>query len=139
VISGTQTGGVAETTPGQYTRLTGWDVAANRVCCRGPVKASSESLTHAMLYDLMPGVGAVIHVHLHDLWMRLLHQVPTTREEVSYGTPEMAAEVKRLLVEDDLQRTCLFAMAGHEDGLVVVGADLGRAMARLARARSLPD
>ena len=45
VISGTQTGSVAQTGGQHYARVTDYDIDANRVSSTGPVEASSESLT----------------------------------------------------------------------------------------------
>ena len=61
---------------------------------------------------------------IEALWQQLLNQIPTTRATVPYGTPEMATETQRLFQETDLPRTQIFAMAGHEEGIVAFGATL---------------
>ena len=131
IISGTQTGNIPKLTEHHYTQVTDYDLAKNSVTCKGPVKASSESLTHAMLYDLLPDIQAVIHVHHKALWTQLLNQVPTTSEHIPYGTPEMALEVKRLCEVADLKNQKIFVMAGHEDGIITFGKDLTEATAIL--------
>ena len=64
----------------------------------------------------------VMHVHSPELW-RHAHtlDVPITRPDVPYGTPEMSDEVRRLFRETDVRQRRLFAMGGHEDGLVSFG------------------
>ncbi len=108
-----------------------YDLAKNSVTCKGPAKASSESLTHAMLYDLLPDIQAVIHVHHKALWDQLLNQVPTTSKRIPYGTPEMAFEVKKLFEVSDLKNKKIFVMAGHDDGIITFGKDLAEAAAIL--------
>jgi len=63
----------------------------------------------------------VIHVHQLEMWQKLLHCVPTTAANVSYGTPEMAAEIVRLMQESDLLEKKLFVTAGHEEGIFTFG------------------
>ncbi len=127
IISGTQTGGIPRLHAAHYTRVTGFDLAQNSVTCEGPIQASSESLTHAMLYGLSGEIQAVIHIHHRDLWARLLNKVPTTSKAVPYGTPEMALEVKRLFKEAKLDEKKIFVMAGHEEGIVAFGKKLDEA------------
>jgi ribulose-5-phosphate 4-epimerase/fuculose-1-phosphate aldolase len=127
VISGTQTGGIEILDNTHYTTVGDFDLATNNVLCRGQVKASSESLTHAVIYQNVAEANAVIHVHSLQLWKKLLFKVPTTSADVEYGTPEMAAEVIRLINSSDLGRIKIFAMAGHEEGVVAFGKDVAEA------------
>lgn len=124
IISGTQTGKLPTLTPADYSLVTTFDPAQNTLTCQGLRQASSESLTHGVIYASHPAIGAIIHIHHAQLWQRLLHQVPTTRAEVPYGTPEMAAETQRLFRESPLLQQRVFAMAGHEDGVVTFGETL---------------
>ena len=127
IISGTQTGGIKDLDENGYTEVVEADIVGNRLVCRGPIAASSESLTHAMLYQLSSSINAVIHVHSKEMWERLLNDIPTTGPDVPYGTPEMAAEIKRLWQETDLQTCKILAMAGHEDGIIAFGENLDQA------------
>ncbi|WP_244532804.1 class II aldolase/adducin family protein [Geitlerinema sp. PCC 9228] len=124
VISGTQTGNIAHLSPEGYTLVTQFNIPENRLTCVGPAKPSSESLTHAAIYTYNTSVGGVIHVHHHQLWQQLLFSVPTTREEIPYGTPEMAQEIWRLFDYEDLMRYGILATAGHQDGVIAVGRSL---------------
>ncbi len=132
IISGTQTGGIPRLHAGHYTQVLSFDLDQNRIDCQGPTQASSESLTHARLYQLSPEINAVIHGHHRALWKKLLNQVPTTSKDVPYGTPEMAREVKRLFEESALKENKIFVMAGHEEGIVAFGKDLAEAAAILS-------
>ncbi|MGB7250631.1 MAG: class II aldolase/adducin family protein [Phormidesmis sp.] len=123
-ISGTQTGHLSTLTAADYALVTAFDPAQNTLSCRGLRKASSESLTHGVIYANHPAIGAIIHIHHPQLWQQLLHQVPTTHADVPYGTPEMATETQRLFRESDLLRLKIFVMAGHEDGIVTFGDTL---------------
>lgn len=131
IISGTQTGHIAETGGEHYSLVTDYDIAGNRVSCSGPVEASSESLTHAAIYDLDQNINAVVHVHSRPLWNKLLHQVPTTAADIAYGTPEMAQEFIRLYEDTDFASGGIAAMAGHEEGIVSIGTSLEEAAGRV--------
>lgn len=121
-ITGSQTGHLAPFTAAHVARVTGIDPAQNRVTATGPVQPSSESMTHGMVYALAPDALYVMHVHAPLLWQHAaaLH-LPTTAADVPYGTPAMAQEVERLFTETPVRGIHLFAMAGHEDGIVAFG------------------
>lgn len=131
VITGTATGGLEELGPHHYTRVRSYDLKKNSLSCSGPIRASSESLTHAALYQVDPAIIAVAHVHSAALWQRLLHHAPTTHANIPYGTPQMALEMKRLYRETGLPQTRLLVMAGHRDGVISFGQSLGEAVGRL--------
>ncbi|MEW6515279.1 MAG: class II aldolase/adducin family protein [candidate division FCPU426 bacterium] len=118
VISGTQTGAWEQLGPEHYTRVVSVDLAGNAVTCEGPIRASSESLTHAVIYQSIPAVQCVFHVHHAALWTRLLHHLPTTSEAAAYGTPELARELLRLGRELAGQACGLVVMGGHPEGLL---------------------
>ncbi|MBE9041677.1 class II aldolase/adducin family protein [Oscillatoriales cyanobacterium LEGE 11467] len=139
IVSGTQTGHLPHLKPQHYTVVTDFSLGQNQLTCTGPVKASSESLTHASIYTQQPGVTGIIHVHNGPLWQQLLGRVPTTRREVPYGTPEMAREMWRLFEEEDLGERKMLVMAGHEDGAIAFGKDLAEAEAVLMEYYSAID
>lgn len=130
-ISGTQTGYITHTTPQHYTLVDSWDVARNTLHCTGPIAASSESLTHAALYESASDIAAIVHIHHSQLWATYQYQLPTTDPNVPYGTPAMAEEMRRLLRETDLSTVKILVMGGHEDGLLALGATLAEATHRL--------
>ncbi len=133
VISGSQTGFHAETDGRHYALVTEYDIGANRVSSIGPVRASSEALTHAALYELSDDINAVVHVHSASLWTKLRHRIPTTSKSVAYGTPAMAKEFRRLYQESEFSDFRIAVMAGHEDGLVCIGESLEETALRVLR------
>ncbi|MEX0976401.1 MAG: class II aldolase/adducin family protein [Woeseia sp.] len=135
IVSGTQTGHLATTGPQHYALVTSYDIAANRVSCRGAVQASSESLTHAAIYELASTVGAVVHIHDLCMWNDLKSKPASTYADIAYGTPEMADEFKRLFRETDFAETGVAAMAGHESGVVSIGRSLQEAANRVLKLR----
>ena len=142
LVTGTQTGGIAYTTLREYCLVEEWDVDANRVASSGLVAPSSESLTHAALYDASPAIRAVLHVHAPELWRRARALgLPVTDEAAANGTPAMARAVARLYREGTFASTRLAAMGGHEDGVIAFGVsaeEAGGALVRhLARAMAM--
>ena len=134
IITGTATGKLKKLGPEHYTLVAAYDIGENAVVARGPVKPSSESLTHAMIYECAGDVNAVIHVHDPELWKKLLATAPATNENVPYGSPEMAREIRRLFEEQDLRNQGIFAMAGHENGVIAFGSTLEDAWQVLQKA-----
>jgi L-ribulose-5-phosphate 4-epimerase len=127
IISGTQTAHLPSLGPESYCTVTEFNLEQNFLGCRGPVQASSESLTHAALYFHRDDIGAIVHVHNPQLWQQLLFNIPTTRKEIPYGTPGMALEMFRLFEEENLADRKILAMAGHEDGVICFGSNLEEA------------
>ena len=136
IISSTQTGHVPVANGHEFTRVVDYDIDANRVVCSGPLRASSESLTHAAIYELDTAYLAVVHVHSRELWQALTGKVPTTDSAVAYGTPGMARELRRLYRDTDFPAARLAVMAGHEAGLISVGGSVGEAAERILDARN---
>ncbi|MGV2828153.1 class II aldolase/adducin family protein [Myxosarcina sp. GI1(2024)] len=127
LISGTQTGKIYPIREEHFTLVTEYDLQQNKVVCAGPVKASSESMTHSAVYDADPEIKAIIHVHNWDLWRTLKGKVLTTAEDVPYGTPTMAEEIIRLFEETKVKEEKIIVMAGHEAGIITFGKDLTEA------------
>ncbi|MEL6581175.1 MAG: class II aldolase/adducin family protein [Cyanobacteria bacterium J06621_12] len=127
IISGTQTGGIPNLAAHHYTKVTDYSWQENYVICEGLVKASSETLTHAAIYQALPEIEAVIHIHHQALWSQLLNQVPTTDSASAYGTPDMANEIIRLCQLPTTKTQRIIAMSGHESGILTFGHDLEQA------------
>jgi L-ribulose-5-phosphate 4-epimerase len=137
-ITGSATGGISELMPSHYARVVAYDFARNWLRCEGAMVASSESLTHAAVYESDPTVFAVIHCHDMKLWAALLAaEAPATPKGVEYGTPEMAYAVRDLLKVEPVKRRKIFAMAGHEGGIVAFGEEVADAFGILFRSRGL--
>ena len=127
IISGTQTGTIAHSKPHHYSLVTNFDIGTNTLHCRGPIKASSEALTHGAIYNLSKRIQGVVHIHSQTLWKKHLYQLPTTSPDVPYGTAAMAKEIQHLFAGKNKNKNIL-VMAGHEDGIISFGEDLCDAM-----------
>ena len=122
IISGTQTGERAHLDNTHYAIITACDTGNNRIVAEGPIRPSSESLTHGILYDLDADIGFVFHVHSKEIWDSAPKLgLPITSPSVAFGTPAMAYEVQRLFNETELANRRIFSMGGHEDGVVSFG------------------
>ena len=134
-ITGSATGGKPELTLADCARVVAYDFEKNWLRYEGSAIPSSESLTHAAVYESDAQAGAVIHCHDSKLWAALLNQAPTSSKAVDYGTPEMASEVARLFKITDVQSRKILVMAGHEGGILAFGKDLEEAFTVLMRER----
>ena len=153
IISGTETGNFKIITNKHYTFVLNWNFNKNHLTCVGPAVASSESLTHAAVYEADKTVQAVIHIHSPKLWNKLKNRVPVTRKTVPYGTVAMAKEINRLFKETKQRKKPakgwpqprrlasahaigrspladsggILVMGGHEPGLLAFGKNLNEA------------
>lgn len=134
-ITGSATAGKPGLALSDCARVVACDFEKNWLRYEGSTTPSSESLTHAAVYESDARAGSVIHCHDSKLWAALLDQAPTSSNAVEYGTPEMAYEVKRLFEVTDVQNKRILVMAGHEGGIVAFGKDLEEAFAVLMRER----
>lgn len=140
LISGTQTGGLLNPILDDYALCTSWNLGENAVEAKGKTRPSSESLSHAAVYDVHDAVNCALHVHSPDIWQQAATMgIAITDPAVPYGTPEMAAEVRRHI--SDMSQPGIFSMGGHEDGVFTFGRTLTEAgnlmISELVRARSL--
>lgn len=122
IISGTQTGGLERLTEEHYTTVVGYHPQYNMVIYIGPkgsIEPSSEAMTHGTLYDLNDSIGYVFHGHHKGIWENSRRLgIPTTKESVEYGTPQMAEEFLRVHRDNKMGARGGISMGGHEDGIV---------------------
>lgn len=123
LITGSATGNIQNLNENHYSLVKEYDLNKNEVKCTGLTKASSESLSHAIIYESIAGVNAVIHTHNLDMWKQNLDKLPTTNKNASFGTPEMALEIKKLLKTEQ----GIIIMGGHEEGILCYGKTLKEA------------
>jgi len=128
VITGSSTGEIPELEPGHYIMVNSFNINDNAVQCAGPLKASSETLSHAAIYSADAGVNAVIHVHSIDLWNELIYKVPTTNPSMDYGTTGLAKDILRLFEESDVYEKRIIIMAGDKAGILTFGHDMDEAV-----------
>lgn len=135
IISGTQTGNLTDLNENHYAIVLACHPDQNLIMAEGPIRPSSESLTHGTLYALDSSLRFVMHAHSPHIWRHAQHlDIPITREKVAYGTPEMAEEVRRLFRDSSVRDRHIFSMGGHEDGIVSFGRTAEEAGAVLLNA-----
>jgi hypothetical protein len=134
LVTGSQTGGFTRVALDDFCLVERYDLEAHRVRSAGSVPPSSESLTHAALYDVGPAVRTVLHGHAPEIWRhaRALG-IPVTHRDAANGTAAMAREVQRLYRESTLASTGILAMGGHQDGVIAFGANAAAAGETLVR------
>ncbi len=124
IISGTQTGGLPTLQPQHYVTVLDCDSPLNKVTAIGPIKPSSESLTHGLLYQANPAIEWVMHLHSPDIYIRQkLLDLPATAESALCGTPQIAMEVTRIHAALSAADPCLLVMGGHTDGILAFGTN----------------
>ena len=128
VITGSATGEIPELEPGHYVKVNSFNIDDNAVQCAGPLKASSESLTHAAIYLSDPGVNAVVHVHSIELWNELIYKVPTTNPSMDYGTAGLAKDILRLFKDSVVFEKRIIIMSGDRAGILTFGHDMDEAV-----------
>ena len=128
IVSGSQTGHIEPLSPEHYCLVVDASPKENRIESQGPIKPSSESLTHAGIYAQDGNIMAVIHGHSPEIWRHTAAlKLPHTAADVPYGTVDMAIAVERLFQSGELGQTGLFTMLGHEDGVVAFGGNMQEA------------
>lgn len=130
-ITGSATGKHATLSEDHYALVTSYSLPGNSLTCTGMTKASSESLSHAAIYEAAPETRAVAHIHHHDLWVRRKNRLPTTASDIEYGTPEMAAALKECASSVIVRSQRVIVMGGHEDGVIAFGESLEAAVGRI--------
>jgi L-ribulose-5-phosphate 4-epimerase len=134
-ITGSATGRIPELTLADCAKVVAYDFERNWLQYEGPTIPSSESLTHAAIYESDPKAGTVIHCHDSKLWAALLNQAPTSSKTIGYGTPQLAYEIMRLFKQTDVLSRKILIIAGHAAGILTFGKDLEEAFAVLMHER----
>jgi L-ribulose-5-phosphate 4-epimerase len=127
-ITGSATGHIKTGGRALYALVERWDIPGNTLWSRGPVQASSESMSHAVIYETLPEVTAVIHIHHLEHWRRAIAELPATPEHIAYGTPEMAEAIRSVILEFRMKHHGVLAMKGHEEGMIMYGRSMEEAI-----------
>jgi len=129
LISGTATGALPVLGPDGYCLITSFDVDENRVVSTGPVKPSSETMTHGVIYQSCHGANCVIHIHSRQIFDGMLRdKYPTTPETAAYGTPEIALAIRKLVNFDSKKNEGSIVLAGHDEGVIIYGHTVEKAL-----------
>lgn len=133
LITGSQTAHLNTLSASHYVLVQECNMANNRVSAIGPIKPSSESLTHCAVYQCDPEVSAVVHVHSPEIWDNAEQlDIPGTDSSARYGTPDMARQIQHLLSISG-SSSGVIVMRGHTDGVVAYGTSLDDASIDLIR------
>ncbi len=124
IISATGTGGARELGLEGYCLVTKTDILNNTVHCQGPLAASSESMSHAAIYQASNITDCIVHIHHKKLFTNLTEQenMIRTPKNVAYGTVEMAEHLGEIAKNNPLGACVL--MEGHEDGIIFYGTSI---------------
>jgi ribulose-5-phosphate 4-epimerase/fuculose-1-phosphate aldolase len=129
LISGTATGALPVLGPEGYCLITSFNVNENRVVSTGPVKPSSETMTHGVIYQSCPNANCVIHIHSRAIFDGMIRdKYPATPETAAYGTPDIALAIGKLVNYDTGDEGSI-VLAGHDEGVIVYAAAVERALA----------
>ncbi|OYT16584.1 MAG: rRNA adenine methyltransferase [Bacteroidetes bacterium 4572_77] len=118
LISASATGHLKKSSKRDFSLVKQWNFSENWLSCVGEKKASSESLSHAVVYEILPEVQMVLHIHHPELWMKYKNILPATPSGIAYGTPEMALSISQLIKQKQNKKSGVFLMKAHEDGLI---------------------
>jgi len=128
LISGTATGASPILGPDGYCLITSFDVNRNHVVSTGPVKPSSETMTHGVIYLSCPGANCVIHIHSRSIFDGMIRdKYPAAPETAAYGTPEIALAIGKL-VSASKKNEGQIVLAGHDEGVIVYAATVEKAL-----------
>lgn len=122
IITGSQTGALEKLIAKDYSLVTKFSIDQNKLWSQGLTDASSESMTHAALYQISSKIKSIFHVHFPDLWEKKDQlPIPQTPTNVAYGTPAMARAIQKAYLKAHKPMKGVIIMAGHEDGVIAFG------------------
>jgi ribulose-5-phosphate 4-epimerase/fuculose-1-phosphate aldolase len=108
-----------------------YNFSKNELWCRGMKNASSESMTHAIIYDSAEEAQVVVHIHDIFYWEVAKSKLPSTSSKVAYGTPEMAYALQEIVLDSTIDRDKPIIMGGHEEGIIAYGKDFAEVLTNL--------
>jgi L-ribulose-5-phosphate 4-epimerase len=131
-ITATQTGHLPELNVSDYPQVVSYSFNDHSLVANGSKSPSSEAPTHSAIYALHPQIATIFHIHSAQMWQYLLKaNCLATREDVEYGTLEMAEEIARIYrpftTGEDIFAHNVFVMAGHVDGIFAFGRSFNQA------------
>jgi len=127
LISGTGTGADRILGFDKYCLVRAIDIDNNSISSFGPVRASAESMTHGIIYQRLPAVNSVIHIHSRRIFDGMLRDdYSSTLPDAEYGTPEMARAIIKVINDGNGQAEGIIVLAGHDEGVVSYGPTVER-------------
>lgn len=124
LISATATGAERDIAAADYCRVERVEIEQNRVHCSGLARASSETMSHAAVYRARSDAACVIHIHSRRIFDRLLAEdYPCTPRAAEFGTPAIARAIETLAAAIS-EPAAVFAMGGHDEGVIAYGPSI---------------
>ncbi len=122
LITGSATGKDEKIDASCYSIVDDYDIEKNWLHCIGPVRASSESLSHGALYQANKEINSVIHIHDLTLWEWMMSQegYAKTPVDAAFGTPEMAHSIQEIARKGKVPFGVM-VMGGHKEGVIAYG------------------
>jgi len=125
-ISASQTGHLTLLDRDDFSYVDQYSIRENSLVSQGKFPASSESLTHALLYEVDQSIQVVLHIHNGPMWKKTLEHFARTPQNILYGTPEMANGVRQLFTNNAFTKNNYFVMAGHFGGVIFFGKNFSQ-------------
>ncbi len=102
VITGSTLSSKQELAPGDFVAVLQSDPERKTVCAAGSRDPSSESMMHFEIYKRRGDVGAIFHGHDREITAHAsLLDLPQTEKEEASGTPELLAQVMKILHDEN--------------------------------------
>ena len=128
LVSGTATGAAPELTLADYCLVSSFDLAQNSIVSMGPVKASSEAMTHGAVYRSCAEANCVMHIHSESIFNGMIRDsYPATAKDAVYGTPKIALALAQRIQELGADEGAV-VLAGHDEGVIVWGPTVEKAL-----------
>lgn len=134
LITGSATGGIKKLMAKNLAIVTEVNIQKNSLKCTGETIASSESMSHAIFYENLPSVNAVIHIHDSKIWNQYKNHLPTSDINAAYGTPEMAISIQKVITQ---KPKGTIIMGGHTNGIIAFGPNLSIAFNELHQTHTI--
>ena len=135
-ITGSATGGLPELTPTDCVRVVAYDFAKNWLRYEGAAVPSSESLTHAAIYESDPTISAVDSLsRLGFVGGRFSIALRQLRRPLLTARRKWRTKSCVCSTISDVRSRKILVMAGHEGGIVTFGKNLEDAFDVLMRER----
>jgi len=128
VITGSQTGHIEKLPCERYCFVEKYTIENNFVRALGKVRPSSESLSHASIYEQSEKIKAVVHAHSKEIFSASKTLgLPYTGKSANYGSVALAKEFKRAFDEFGLGSEGILVTLGHEEGVFSWAEDIAKA------------
>lgn len=108
--------------PEHFATVSFVEINNNYVEYKGKYPPSSETITHFAVYYAFQKANYVVHFHHYQIWEETKNKFPSTPEDKSYGTVELARAIIDIRSKFKYEPSSeIIVLGGHEAGLLVFG------------------